>query len=349
MVMGMRAARLLEPGVIRIVDVDVPKVKGPEVLVKVRAAGVCHSDVYFRKGYFGDVSTRDLGFPIPITLGHEISGTVAEVGEEVQGFSVGDDVIIYTFVGDGTCYYCRSGEEHLCVNPRHIGGFVDGGYAEYVKVPHYRYLFKIKNISHVEAAPLTCAGLTAFRAVRKAGLDPTKFVLIVGAGGGLGTIAIQVVKAFSHATVIAVDVREEALKIAKRVGADYIVDGREKGVTEEIKRISDGRGVDAVIDFVNSDITLSTYPNALARGGKYIMVGLYGGQLAHKSQIIALSEIQFIGSFVGNQADLMGILTMAEKGLVKPVITRVRRLEEINEALDDLEQGKVVGRQVLIP
>ncbi|MBS7641076.1 MAG: NAD(P)-dependent alcohol dehydrogenase [Candidatus Bathyarchaeia archaeon] len=345
----MRAARLLEPGKISIVDVDVPRVKGCEVLVRVGAAGVCHSDVYFRKGFFGDVSTRDLGFPIPITLGHEISGTIAEVGDEVQGFSKGDNVVVYTFVGDGICHYCRSGEEQLCINPRHIGGYVDGGYAEYVKVPHYRYLFKIKKLSHVEAAPLTCAGLTAFRAVRKAELDPSKFVLIVGAGGGLGTIAIQVAKATSQAEVIAVDIREEALEAAKKVGADIVINGRTKDVIGEIKRLTDNRGVDAVIDFVNSNATLSTYPNALAKRGKYILVGLYGGQIVYKSPIIALTEMQFIGSFVGNQADLAGVLALAEKGLVKPLITKVRKLEEINDALDDLEQGKVVGRQVLIP
>lgn len=346
----MRAARLFGPGDLSLVNVDVPKVKGCEVLVKVKAAGVCHSDVYFRRGYFGDISTRDLGFSFPVTLGHEIAGTVEEVGSEVQGFSIGDAVVVYTFVGDGTCYYCRRGEERLCVKPRHIGGHVDGGFAEYVKIPHYRYLFKIKRLQFAEAAPMGCAGLTAFRAVKKAELDPSKFLVIVGAGGGLGTMTVQIAKAVSQAITIAIDVRDEALESAKKAGADFLVDGKNKEeVLLKIRELTDGRGADVVIDFVNSDTTLSIYPSALARGGKYIQVGLYGGYLKYKSPLIALNETQFIGNFVGSQADLAGVLDMAERGLVKPIITKTRPLEEVNEALDDLEHGKITGRQVLIP
>jgi propanol-preferring alcohol dehydrogenase len=326
-----------------------PQVKSCEVLVKVMAAGVCHIDVYFRKGYFGDTSTRDLGFAIPVTLGHEIAGTVEKLGNEVQGFNKGDYVVVYTFVGDGVCYYCRNGEEQLCVNPRHIGGHVDGGFAEYVKVPHYRYLFKIKKLDPVEAAPITCAGLTAFRAIKKANLDPSKVVVIIGAGGGLGTMTIQIAKAISQAITVAVDVRDEALEAAKRTGADFLINGKNKDVIQEIKELTAGKGADVIIDFVDSDATLSTYPYALARNGKYILVGLYGGQLKYKSPPIALNELQFIGSFVGSPADLAGILNIAERGLVKPIVTKTWKLEEVNYAIDDLEHGKTVGRQVLLP
>jgi propanol-preferring alcohol dehydrogenase len=305
--------------------------------------------VYFRKGYFGDVSTKDLGFTLPVTLGHEIAGIVEEVGGEVQGFSKGDTVVVYTFVGDGVCYYCRKGEEQLCVNPKHIGGHVDGGFAEYVKVPHYKYLFKIKKLHPVEAAPLACAGLTAFRAIKRAELDPSKVLVIVGAGGGLGTMAIQIAKAISQAVTIAVDIRDEALEVAKKAGADFLINGKNKEVTEEIKKLTGKKGADVVIDFVNSDTTLSVYPYALARGGKYILVGLYGGQVKYKSAFLTFNEQQFIGSFVGNQADLAGVLNMAERGLIKPIVTKIRRLEEVNDAINDLEHGMTTGRQILIP
>jgi propanol-preferring alcohol dehydrogenase len=344
----MKAMRLVDIGKLELMEVDVPKVGGSEVLVKVRAAGVCHTDVHIRSGYIGGMNIKDLGFKLPYTPGHEMAGVVEEVGAEVQGFSKGDVVVVYPWIGDGTCYYCKVGEENLCDNPRQLGIHVDGGFAEYVKIPHYRYLLKIRNLSPIDAAPLCCAGITSYRAVRKAGLDPSKTLVVVGAGGGLGTMAIQIAKAIGMA-VIGVDVRDEALEAAKRAGADYVVDGRSSSVVEEIKRLADGRGADAVIDFTGSDKTLSTYPNALAKRGKYIIVGLYGGELRCPSAFAVLNEAEFIGSFIGNLADFIGVVNLAERGKVKPMVTKIMRLEEANEAIDNLEHGKVVGRQILVP
>ena len=347
----MRAMRLVEVGKpLQLQEVEVPKPKGPQVLIKVEAAGVCHSDVHLRQGRFGNLRiVEDLGIRLPITLGHEIAGRVEEVGEEVFGFSKGDLVAVNPWQGEGSCYYCRIGEEQLCYTPRFLGITVDGGFAEYVLVPHFKYLFKLKRLTAVEAAPLTCAGVTTYRAVRKASLDPSKTVLIVGAGGGLGTMAVQIAKAISGATVIGVDVRDEAVEAAKNAGADYVINAANQDPISEIFRITEWKGVDAVIDLVNSEKTLTIYPNALAKQGKYIMVGLFGADLHFHAPMITIPERQFIGSFAGNQSDFLGVMSLAESGKVKPMVTKVMKLEEVNEALDNLEKGKVIGRQVVVP
>ncbi|MEM2522197.1 MAG: NAD(P)-dependent alcohol dehydrogenase [Candidatus Bathyarchaeia archaeon] len=345
----MKAMRLVDVGKLQLMEVEVPKVGGSEVLVKVQAAGVCHSDVHIRRGYVGKVSIKDLGFKFPITLGHEVAGVVEETGGEVEGFAKGDVVVINSWIGCGACYFCKTGEENLCDNQRQVGINIDGGFAEYVKVPHYKYLFKIKHLSPVDAAPLACAGTTSYRAVRKAELDPSKFLTVIGAGGGVGHMVVQIAKAVSGATIIGVDVREEALKIAERAGADYVVDGRMDNVVEEIMKLTGGRGSSAIIDLNNSEKTLSVYPSALAKRGKYIMVGLAGADLKYPSAMIVSREAQFMGSWVGSQADFMGVMSLAEKGKVKPIVTKIRKLEEANEALDDLEHGRVAGRQVLVP
>ncbi|MEM2703522.1 MAG: NAD(P)-dependent alcohol dehydrogenase [Candidatus Bathyarchaeia archaeon] len=345
----MKAMRLVNIREIVLEDIDVPDVKGAEVLVKTKAAGVCHSDVFIRSGFVGGISLKDLGIKLPLTLGHEIAGIVEDMGSDVHEFKKGDVVAVYPWIGDGTCYHCMVGNENLCNNPKQLGIHIDGGFAEYVKVPHYKYLIKLRNLSPVEAAPLSCSGITAYSAVKKAALDPSKALLIVGAGGGLGVMAIQIAKAINGAMVIGVDIRDEAIETAKKAGADYVIDGRNAKVVDEINSLTGGKGVDAVIDFSGSEKTLSVYPYSLKKQGKYIMVGLQGGELKHPSALIIFKETQFSGNFVGNFGDFVAILNLAERGWVKPMLSKTMRLEEVNDALDNLELGKVTGRQVLIP
>lgn len=345
----MRAFRLVDIGKMQLMEVDVPKVKDSEVLVGVKAAGVCHSDVHIRRGYVGKVSILDLGFKLPLTLGHEIAGVVEETGDGVEGFAKGDKVVVNSWTGCGACYYCKTAEENLCDNQKQIGINIDGGFADYVKVPHFKYLFKLEKLSPIDAAPLACAGTTSYRALRKADLDPSKVLTVIGAGGGVGHMVIQIAKAISGATIIGVDVREEALKVAEEAGADHLVDGRGDKVIEEILNLTDGKGSDVVIDLNNSDRTLSVYPFTVAKRGKYIMVGLSGGDLKYPSENIVSREVQFMGSWLGSQADFISVLCLAEKGLVKPIVTKTRKLEEADEALDDLEYARVAGRQVLVP
>ncbi|MFB3113519.1 MAG: alcohol dehydrogenase catalytic domain-containing protein, partial [Nitrosopumilaceae archaeon] len=205
----MKAARIVEPNKpLEISELETPKPSGNEVIVKVKAAGVCHSDLHLWEGGYdlGDgtfLKVTDRGVKYPVTPGHEIAGTVSEVGNDVKDVSVGDDVLVYPWIGEGECPACKAGNENLCDAPKSIGLFQDGGYAENVKVPHYKYLAKISGLDLDAATSLACSGLTAYNAVKKANANSPEYLVIIGAGG-LGLIAIQLAKAITKAKIICV-------------------------------------------------------------------------------------------------------------------------------------------------
>ncbi|MDG6928265.1 MAG: NAD(P)-dependent alcohol dehydrogenase [Nitrososphaerota archaeon] len=346
----MKAMRLLEYGKpLKLMDVDVPKVTGDQVLVRVKAAGVCHSDVHLRNGYVGAFNYAERGFKLPITPGHEVAGTIESLGDNASGFSVGDSVAINPWMSDGTCYYCSIGETQMCDHPTLLGILnADGGFAEYVLVPHQKYIQKIHNLSPVEAAPLGCAGVTTYAAVRKARLLPSETAVVIGAGGGLGTLAIQMIRNVSGAKIIGVDVKDNSLAAAKEAGADLTINAKITDPVKEIRSIT-GRGADAVIDFNSSEQSLDTYSKGLAKMGRYVMVGLYGGTLRYPSPTIIWNELSFVGSDRGNDKDFMNVISMAENRRIKPMVTVTMNLEEANMAIDNLERGTATGRQVLIP
>ena len=345
----MRAMRLVEFGKpLQLQEVPIPEPKGTEVLIKIEGAGVCHSIVHFVDGKFGRIDVKTLGLRIPVTPGHEIAGTVAAIGDDVEGVKEGDKVAVDPWIGDGTCYYCKLGEEQLCEHPIKIGENIDGGFAEYVLIPHYRYLYVLRNLNTVNASPLPCASLTPYRAlVRKAQVKPSEYVAVIGAGGGLGTMAVQIAKVMG-AIVIGIDVRDEALKEIEEAGADYVINGRGNAV-EEVRRITGGRGVNVIVDTVGSNETLGTYIDALDKLGRYIILGLYGGDLTYHAPYITQREIQIMGSLTGNLSDFMSVMRLADNGKIRPLVTKVMRLEEANEALDNLRYARVTARQVLVP
>lgn len=345
----MKAVRLVDIGRIELTEVEKPSVKDFDILVKVMAAGVCHTDIHIKRGYVAGFSIKELGFKLPLTLGHEVAGVIEDVGDRVQGLKKNDLVLVNPWMGCDSCYYCKIGENNLCENPTHLGINMDGGFAEYARVPHYKYVLKIRNISPEEAAPLSCSGVTSYRALRKADLDPSKVLTVVGAGGGLGIMVIQIAKAISGATIIGVDVREESLKAAERYGADHVINAGERNAVDEILKITGGRGSDAIIDLVGSERTLLTYPRALTKRGKYIIVGMKGDDIKYPSGLLIFKEAQFLGSFIGSQSDFLNVVILAEKGKIKPMVTTIKGLENAERALEDLEHGRVIGRQVLIP
>src|SRR5436853_1368720 len=216
----MRAARIVEVNQpLQLQDVQTPVPKGAQVLVKVQSSGVCHSDIHlWEGGYEGPggqfLKTTDRGVKYPLTPGHEIAGIVDRTGEEVEGFAKDERVLIYPWIGEGLCPACRAGEENLCDKPRSLGIYNDGGYAQYVLVPSYKYLVKIGNDMDTDtSAPLACAGLTSYGAVKNANLKPDDNVVIVGTGG-LGLMAIQLAKAITGAKIIAMEIDDQKLYVA---------------------------------------------------------------------------------------------------------------------------------------
>ncbi len=349
----MKSARLHEVGrELNIDDIEIPIPKGRQVIVKVRSAGVCHSDVHYRDGKWGNFTPQGLGFKspnLPMTLGHEIAGEVAEMGEDVTGLDYKAAVAVNPWEGEGLCYYCSIGEEQMCDNPVRLGITQDGGYAEYVLVPDFRYLKTIKNLSFDEAAPLTCAGVTTYRAIKEANIDPGNTLLIIGSGGGLGSLAVKISKAIGAITVIGVDISDKAIKLTRDAGADYAINATENKINKEIMSLTNGNGVNGIIDFNSSDKTLNIYSPLLAKLGTYVMVGQFGSELNINAIVAVRKALRFKGTYTGNHKDFTEIINLAENKHIKPDVKFIGGLEKINDALENLSTLKVTGRQIIRP
>ncbi|MEM4392032.1 MAG: alcohol dehydrogenase catalytic domain-containing protein, partial [Candidatus Nitrosotenuis sp.] len=251
----MKAARIIEPKKpLEISEVQTPKPKDAEVLVKVKAVGVCHSDLHLWEGGYdtgdGFMKVTDRGVKFPVIPGHEIVGTITEMGSAVQGFSVGDNVLVYPWIGCGNCPACRVGNDNLCDAPRSLGVFQNGGYAEYVVIPHFKFLAKVSGIDLDAAASLACSGLTAYSAIKKANANSQHNIVILGAGG-LGLMGVQIARAITRANIICVDIDDSKLQTAKELGADHVVNSKDPEAVQKIMSLCGGKGADSVIDFVN--------------------------------------------------------------------------------------------------
>jgi alcohol dehydrogenase, propanol-preferring len=371
----MKSARIVKPKEsLEVQDIKVPKPKGSQVLVKVLSVGVCHSDIHlWEGGYEGPESqflkATDRGVRYPLTPGHEIAGIVEDMGEDVRPMSVGNEVIrknekviVYPWVGEGVCPACRGGEENLCDNPKSLGIYADGGYAEYVVVPHYKYLVKINsrndnfddsggNNSYLDtdiASTLPCSALTAYGSIKNAALKPNDNVVIIGAGG-LGLMAIQLAKAVTGAKVIAIDLNADKLTTAKQNGADHVINSRSDDPVKIVKEMTDKLGADAVIDFVNSSKSTETDMQLLRRRARLVFVGLFGGELRLNLVTMPTRAYRLIGSYTGSLNDLIELVSLAKRGIIKPLVSNRFKLNQATEALQMLKDGKIVGRGVINP
>ncbi|MFL6523322.1 MAG: alcohol dehydrogenase [Nitrososphaera sp.] len=351
----MRAARIVKPNEpLEVQQLETPKPRGSQVLIKVESSGVCHSDIHLWEGGYEGLEgqflkTTDRGVKYPLTPGHEIAGVVDSLGEEAEGFTKNEKVLVYPWIGEGRCPACRIGEENLCDKPRSLGVYTDGGYAEYVLVPSYRYLLKTGDELDTDAsATLSCSALTAYGAVKNANLKPNDNVVIVGAGG-LGLMAIQLAKAVSGSKIIAMDINDEKLGAAKQNGADAIVNSKKEDPVKAVMELTDKMGADSVLDFVNSSKTVESDIQFLRRRAKLVLVGLFGGELKLSLVTMPTRAYRLIGSYTGTLSDMVELVSLASRGVIKPLVSNRFKLTQATEALTMLRDGKILGRGVINP
>jgi len=349
----MKAAQITEPNKpLAITEVDTPKPQGVQVLVKVKATGVCHSDLHLWEGGYdtgdGFMKVTDRGVKFPVTPGHEIVGTVSEIGSLVQGISVGDNVLVYPWIGCGVCAACRVGNDNLCDAPRSLGVFQNGGYAEYVLVPHFKFLAKVEGMDLENAASLACSGLTAFNAIKKSGANSQSNMVIFGAGG-LGLMGVQIARAITNSNIIVVDIDESKLQTAKELGADHVVNSKDPDAAQKIMALCGGKGADCVIDFVNAPPTVKMGLAVIRKRGTLTLVGLFGGSIDLPLVTVPLKSITIQGAYTGNYNEMLELLNLAKRGVINPIISKRYKLSEANNALEDLKNRKIMGRAVINP
>jgi alcohol dehydrogenase, propanol-preferring len=342
----MRAIHLEKPGdSFRIVDLPKP-VPGPgQVVIKVAAVGLCHSDLAIQQQIEGMPPVKNF----PLIPGHEIAGYIEAVGEGVTGFKSGDGVGIWPGWGDRTCVVCRSGYEHLCPNIQFPGVVVDGGWAEYMLIPHLDYLVPLGDLDPVEAAPLTDAGLTAFGGVSKVLpllREADSSVMVIGAGG-LGQFAIKYLAALSPATLISVDVEDSKRALSLEIGAHHAVDSTADDAAAQIRDVTtDKLGVTAVIDFVGVDATMELAAAVTVPRGRITLIGINGGALPF-GYGTTQQEVQLSTSTLGTREDMQEVIRLARENGINAKITRYD-LTQVNEAIADLAAHKIPERAALI-
>lgn len=342
----MKAARLhAYHEALKLDEIDEPKITGPlDVIVRIGAAGLCRTDLHIQEGQWAEKSQVVL----PYTPGHENAGWVHEIGSGVTNVAVGDTVIVHPFIACGLCPPCRRGDDMHCLNGSFPGINRDGGFANFLQTSARSVVKLAPTLEPKDIAALADAGLTAIHAVKKAVpiLDPGTFAVVIGAGG-LGHIGIQCLKAMTSAQIIVIDPSEKALALAGELGADHTVKVEGSKHVDTVKELTDGLGAEAIIDFVGEKGAIEDGIAMVRDGGFYYVIG-YGENINIPTIDVISREISFIGNLVGTYTDLEELMTLTAQGQVT-LHTSTYPLDAINDAMADLDRGRLQGRGILIP
>ncbi len=328
---------LAEP--LAIEELPVPEPGAGEVLIKVAACGVCHSDLHLVRGEW------DLLKPItklPLIPGHEVAGEIASIGENVEGFAIGDRVgVPWLHYTCGQCEYCLAGRETLCAKQQVTGCTVDGGFAEFIKARASHTAKLPDNLTFAEVAPLLCAGLTVHRALNDSGVSAGQRLAIFGIGG-LGHLAVQLAKA-RGVEVIAVDVTDDKLELARECGADHTVNAAATQAYKEVKKLG---GAHVVMVTSGSKAAYETGLRSLRKGGTLSIVGMAPEPISLSTVAMVSGEYRIVASAVGTRQDLREVLQLAAEGKVRCRI-ETRPFEQADAVLNEMQNGSLIGRVVL--
>lgn len=330
-----------------------PEPQGTEVLMRVTACGICHSDLHINDGYFDLGEGRraelaKLGAQLPLTLGHEIAGEVAALGPEAEGVAVGDRRVAFPWIGCRHCMICDREREQWCTSPKFLGARVPGGYSDYVIVPHPKYLIEHGGVPAEQACTFACAGLTAYAALKKAGeLTEEDHVVLIGAGG-VGLSGVHIAPQLSPAKLIVADVDPEKRAVARQSGAQETIDNADPDAVKKVLDLTGG-GVRAAIDFVGAPASARFGLDVLRKGGRLIIVGLYGGAMPLPLPLMPQKSLTVQGSYVGTLEEMEAVMALGRDGKVPPIPLDIRSLDAAPQALDDLRAGRVRGRVILKP
>lgn len=335
------------------VEEATPRPEGTQVLVRVGNCGVCHSDLHIWDGFFDlggghklDLTARGT---MPLTLGHEIAGEVVALGPDAggAGVAVGDRRVIYPWVGCDDCDYCASGDDNMCARPASLGVRLAGGYADHVLVPHPRHLLDYGDMPEELACTYACSGLTAYAALKKAGpLASGDPLLIIGAGG-VGLQGVSLAKRVTGVAPIVADIDEAKRKAAIEAGASDAIDPTAPDAAKNLMKATGGFA--GVVDFVGAEASAQFGIRALRKGGRLVIVGLFGGAFNYPLPMFPLMAVSVIGSYVGSLNEMRELLELARAEPVKALPIEVRPLDQADATLRDLRAGKITGRAVLQP
>ena len=332
-------------------QIDQPQ--GNAVLVKVTAAGLCHSDLHIRKGFMdlgerGKLTFVQRGATLPLTLGHEIAGEVEAIGPDVTTLEVGQKVIVFPWIGCGDCLACSEDRESDCTSMRIIGIHRNGGFASHVVVDDEKFVIDITGMDPATVAPYACSGLTVYNGLSKIGaLRDHEWLAVLGAGG-LGLNGIAIAKAMGYKHIVAIDIDDEKLQTAKDMGADAVLNSATGDALEALLSLTQNT-LFGVLDTFGSEQTGTLAVSALTKSGRYVVVGQHGGDFKMPQVWLPQKALTVRGSHVGNSGHLRALIDMFREGRLTPIPVTTKPLSAVNEAVASLQKGEVVGRIVFDP